>query len=339
MPFKLKDIADLSGLSLATVSRVMSGKPGVNKETREKVINIAKSLDYKVNYNARSMKTSRTNTIGLVVADITNPFYSDVAKTIEIQARKLNYTVIVANTNNSGKQEQLIVDTFENRRVDGFIFACSAMDDKCVKDVLNQGTPAILYHRHLKEGIKHNFIGCDESEGVHIAVKHLADLGHRRVAFISGSKEFSTGLERLKYFIRERDLFGMSSDPNLIKEGGYNSEKTKTAVKELLSMSERPTAIFASSDFMAMEVLNDVVEFGLDVPRDISIIGFDNIPITAHKRINLTTVDIQTTRGAEEAVLNLINMIEGIKPGLETIDVRLETKLVVRGSTSVPCIQ
>lgn len=336
MAFTLKSIANLSGVSITTVSRVLAGKPGVNKETRDKVISIAKSLDYKVNLNARSMKTNRTNTIGLVVADITNQFYSEIAKTIEIQARKLGFTVIVANTDNSAEQESQIINAFQNRKVDGFIFASCTINDKSVQQLINDGTPAILFHRHLNNGFKHHFIGGNDEEGVEKAVKHLYDLGHRRVAFISGSIEFSTGSERLRSFIRQRELLGLNMDPCLIKEGGYDSEKTKKAVKELFSMTDKPTAIFASNDFMALEVMSDVIELGYKVPEDISIIGFDNIPLASHKRINLTTMDIQITQGATLALMNLINMIDRISSSKDFINIRLETTLIQRGSTAPP---
>jgi LacI family transcriptional regulator len=334
MGFTLRDIAALSGYSIATVSRVLGGKPGVNKETRDKILALAKSLDFKVNYNARSIKTHRTHTIGLVVADITNQFYSEIAKTIEFQARRLNYTVIVGNTSNSTDEETTIIEAFQERQVDGFIFASAELNDRGIINMIEQGVPTILYHRHLKPGVKHHFVGCNEGRGVALAMEHLAALGHTRVAFIGGSKTFSTGIERLKDFMELRTQYGLENNNSLIKEGGYDISRTNRAVHELMGMPNKPTAIFASNDFMALHVMDKVLSMGYRIPEDVSVVGFDNIPIAAHHRIDLTTVDIQINRGAQEAVLNLINLIEGVNNGKELINIILEPKLVARSSSA-----
>jgi LacI family transcriptional regulator len=334
MGFTLRDIAALSGYSIATVSRVLSGKPGVNKDTREKILSLAKSLDFKVNYNARSIKTRRTHTIGLIVADITNQFYSEIAKTIEYQARHLDYTVIVGNTGNNTKEETAIIEAFQERQVDGFIFASAEMNDRGIINLIEQGIPTILYHRHLKEGVKHHFVGCDEYQGISLGIEHLASLGHERVGFICGSRVFSTGIERMKAFMKLRTEFGLEANNNLIKEGGYDIAKTNRAVYELMSIPNPPTAIFAANDLMALQVMDKVLEMGYRVPEDVSVIGFDNIPIASHQRINLTTVDIQINRGARETVLNLINLIEGVNMSKDLVDVILDPELVVRSSTA-----
>jgi DNA-binding LacI/PurR family transcriptional regulator len=334
MAFTLRDIAALSGYSIATVSRVLSGKPGVNKDTREKILSLAKSLDFKVNYNARSIKTHRTRTIGLVVADITNQFYSEIAKTIEFQARHLDYTVIVGNTGNNTKEELSIIEAFQERQVDGFIFASAEINDRGIINLIEQGIPTILYHRHLKQGIKHHFVGCDEYKGIALGIEHLASLGHKRVGFICGSKDFSTGIERMKAFMKFRSEYGLEGNNNLIKEGGYDIAKTNRSVHELMSIPDPPTAIFAANDLMALQVMDKVIEMGYRVPEDVSVLGFDNIPIASHQRINLTTVDIQINRGARETVLNLINLIEGIGTAKDLVNVILEPSLVVRTSTA-----
>ncbi len=336
MAYTLHDIAALSGVSIATVSRVINGKPGVNTETREKIIRKIKELDYQVNFNAKSMKTRRTNTIGLITADITNPFYSEAAKTIEFQARKQNYTLIVGNTGNSMSEEQTIIRAFQQRQVDGFIFASSALRDSAVENLVNSPVPVLLYHRHLGGQCRHHFVGSDERKGIALALEHLSSLGHRRVAFISGSRKFSTGAERLRFFLELRRTYGIDETPHLIQEGGYEIAKTSRAVEQLMRLQHTPTAIFAANDFMALQVLHQVLELGYRVPEDISVMGYDDIPLASHNSIQLSTIDVQITHGAHLAVMNLINLIDGIASDTQPVRMLLEPKLVIRSSTAPP---
>lgn len=332
MAFTLKDIAMLTGVSTATVSRVLNGKPGVKPETRDRIVKLIKQVDYMPDITARSMKTGKTYTIGMIVADITNPFYSEAAKTIEFQARKHNYTLIVGNTGNSVDEEETIINTFQERKVDGFIIASTGLRDRRVQNIIRAGYPTILYHRRL-EGDNVHFICVNEDRGVELALNHLTELGHRRIGFVSGPRRFSTGIERLRAFLNLREKLGLEPGPYLIKEGGYDKEKTREAAEELLNLPDPPTAIFAANDLMALQVLDLVLEKGLRVPEDISIMGFDDLPISSHRAIQLSTIDVQMKTGAVLAIEKLINLIDGIHPAGEAIRIRLEPELIVRKST------
>lgn len=336
MAFTLKDIASLTGVSTATVSRVLNGKSGVKEETRDKIMQLVKEVDYMPDATARSMKTGKTYTIGMVVADITNPFYSEAAKIIEFQARKQNYTLIVGNTGNSTQEEETILTAFQERNVDGFIIASTHLHDKKVRNIIRSGYPTILYHRRLEKNENIHYIGCNEEHGVTLALEHLTGLGHRRIGFVSGPRRFSTGVERLKAFIEQGERFQIEKGSYLIKEGGYDKKKTLEAVEELLRLPERPTAIFAANDFMALQVLDLVLEQGLRVPQDISIMGFDDIPLAAHHSINLSTIDVQLHKGAIVAIEKLINLIDNVHPNNSPIQILLEPQLKARGSTGAP---
>jgi LacI family transcriptional regulator len=335
MPYTLKDVAALAGVSIATASRVINGKPGVKPATRTKILDVARELNYLPDQLAKGMKTKRTNTIGLVVADITNPFYSYTAKIIEMKARAHNYTVIVGNTNNNSTIEHDIITNLRERKVDGFIFASVELHDKPVRQLIQSGAPCITYHRHL-EGYQGNFIGSDESEGVSLATQHLYDLGHRRIGFISGPRIFSTGRERLRSFLETSRTFAIESPDYLIKEGGYEITKTRTCVNEILSLPEPPTAIFAANDLMALQVLDCVLEAGYRVPDDISIVGYDDIAIASHHSIQLTTVNVHAKQCAELVIETLINIIEGLRPAGEHTKTLLKPELKVRESTAKP---
>jgi len=332
MAFTLKDIAMLTGVSTATVSRVLNGKPGVKPETRDRIVKLIKQVDYMPDITARSMKTGKTYTIGMTVADITNPFYSEAVKTIEFQARKHNYTLIVGNTGNSSEMEETIIDAFQKRKVDGFIIASTELRDRRVQNVIRAGYPTVLFHRRLENSKAHS-ICVNEERGVEIALTHLTELGHRRIGFVSGPRHFSTGIERLRAFIDLREKKGLDPGPYLIKEGGYEKLKTREATEELLKLPDPPTAIFAANDLMALQVLDLVLEKGLRVPEDISIMGFDDLSISSHNAIQLSTIDVQMNAGATMAIEKLINLIEGIHPANEAINIRLEPKLIVRRTT------
>ena len=336
MAFTLKDVAFLTGVSTATVSRVLNGKPGVKKETRDKIIELVKEVNYMPDITARSMKTGKTYTIGMVVADISNPFYSEAAKIIEIQARKHNYSLIVGNTGNSIEEEETILNAFQERKVDGFIIASTELRDKKVQNIIRAGYPTILYHRRLEQNDKVNFICCDEEKGVDLTLRHLTELGHHRIGFISGPRRYSTGVERLRAFMKLGEGYKLEKESFLIKEGGYNKSKTVQAVEELLNLPEPPTAVFAANDFMALQVLDVVLGKGLKVPEDISIMGFDDIPLASHNSIGLTTIDVQLHKGAITVLEKLINLIDGVNKPVKEIQILLEPELKVRASTGPP---
>ena len=335
MAYTIKDVASLAGVSLATASRVLNGKPGVKASNRQKVLDTARELNYLPNQLAKGMKTKKTRTIGLVVADITNPFYSDVAKGIELRARENNYTVIICNTDNKSSNQKEIIDNLRERHVDGFILASVELRDKPASDLIREGYPCILFHRHL-EAYKGHFVGVDEHEGVRQVLEHLHQLGHRQIAFVSGPRRFSTGMERLRAYLEITKQLSIDRPPYLVQEGSYDRMKTANGVKTLLALPSPPTAIFAANDLMAMEVLNCILEMGYDVPKDFSVAGFDNIPITAHQGIQLTTVDIQTEHYARVVIDNLMNILEGIHPPDKTIHILIKPQLCARKTTGPP---
>lgn len=335
MGYTLKDIASLSEVSVATVSRILNGQPGVKDATRKKVLNITSELNYFPDGVAKSMKTKQTRTIGLVIADITNPSYADFAKTIEIRARKNGYSVIICNTENKTTVQNNIIDTLRERRVDGFIFASVKLRDKPVRDLLETGIPCVFAARHL-EGYRGSFMGCDNSAGVRLVMEHLHQLGHRNIAFISGPRVFSTGMERLRAYLEIAREFAIETPAHLIQDGGYDREKTSRIVRMLLELPSPPTAIFTANDLMALQVLDCALDRGSRVPEDLSVVGFDDIPFAAHHSIQLTTVDAHFREVALLTIENLISQLEGVRPSSRSERVFIEPHLCVRGTTGKP---
>jgi LacI family transcriptional regulator len=332
MKLTIKDIANLSGVSKSTVSRVINKKKYVSKKNREKVLSIINELGYIPDNIARSLITKKTYTIGLMIPDITNPFYSETAKIIENTIRKLGYSLIICNTENRHDLQNKYIDILEQKRVDGIIFGSVRINDSNINNLSAQGLPYITYHRKL-ENKNSNYVISDDTIGIKIAVKHLVDLGHKNIAYISGPTEFSTGINRLKGFIEARNIFNLNNSNNLIREGGYSEYQSWQVTKEIINLTPRPSAIIAANDLMAISALDCILHHGLSVPKDISLIGYDNINLASHARIQLTTISIDKKDMAKKTANLLIKEIINKKNSSKLIQIKLKPKLIVRKTT------
>ena len=333
MKLTIKDIANLSGVSKSTVSRVINKKKYVSKNSKERVLNIIKELGYIPDGIARSLKTKETYTIGLIIPDINNPFYSETAKIIEENLRKLGYSLIICNTENRHDLQNKYIDILKQKKVDGIIFGSVKINDSDINNLLAEGFPYITYHRKI-ESINSNYVVSDDIAGIKTAVKYLADLGHKNIAYISGPSEFSTGINRLKGFIEARNIFNLNNSNNLIKEGGYSEYQSWQVTKEIINLTPRPSAIIAANDLMAISALDCILYHGLSVPKDISLIGYDNINLASHSRIQLTTISVDKKNMAKITANSLINEIINKKSNSKTVQITLKTKLIIRKTTT-----
>jgi LacI family transcriptional regulator len=221
------------------------------------------------------------------------------------------------------------------KKVDGIIFGSVRLIDPPVTELIHEGFPVLMYHRSLKD-YDGNFVGSENNKGVRIVMDHLYKLGHRRIGFITGPNYFSTGMERLKGYFDACTSLGLACTPTLIQEGGYKLKKTEEAVKRLLMLPDPPTAIFASNDFMALQVMDVILKEGYKIPEDFSIVGYDNITVSAHQRILLTTIDVQIDETARLAIYNLLDIITKKAERIKPIKILLDPTLVIRGSTAKP---
>jgi LacI family transcriptional regulator len=333
MKLTIKDIANLSGVSKSTVSRVINKKKYVSKNSKERVLNIINELGYIPDGVARSLKTKETYTIGLIIPDIINPFYSETAKIIEKNLRKLGYSLIICNTENRHDLQNRYIDILKQKNVDGIIFGSVRINDSNINNLLAQGLPYITYHRKIGDK-NSNYVISDDITGIKTAVKHLVDLGHKNIAYISGPTEFSTGSNRLKGFIEARNIFNLNKNNELIKEGGYSEYQSWQVTKEIINLDPRPSAIIAANDLMAISALDCVLYHGLFVPKDISLIGYDNINLASHARIQLTTISVDKKNMAKETANSLIKKIINKKSDSKLIQIMLNTKLIIRKTTA-----
>lgn len=332
MKLTIKDIASLSRVSKSTVSRVINKKKYVSKKSREKVLNIINETGYIPNNIARSLVTNKTYTIGLIMPDITNPFYSETAKIIEDNLRKLGYSLIICNTDNRSDLQNDYINILKQRKIDGIIFGSVRINDTNVTNLSVQELPYITYHRKLKNE-NTNYIISDDITGIKIAVKYLVDLGHKNIAYISGPTSFSTGINRLNGFIEARNIFNLNNSNDLIKKGGYSEYQSWQATKAIINLTPRPSAIIAANDLMAISALDCILHHGLSVPKDISLIGYDNINLASHARIQLTTISIDKKNMAKKTANLLIKEIINKKNSSKLIQIKLKPRLIVRKTT------
>lgn len=332
MEYTIKDIAKEAGVSISTVSRVVNNKKYVSRPTREKVLKVINEYNYKPNDIARSMITSKTNTIGLVISDLTNPFYAETSKIIVDVAKELGYSTIICNTDNrQGFTHKDYIEFLKQKKVDGIIFGSVEKNESAVKMIDPEKIPFITYHRRI-ENENSNYVINDDFLGIYKAVKYLAKLNHNKIAFISGPRKYSTGDDRLNGFLQAVKDYDLNPNKNLIVEGDFSETKAWKVTKKILKMDNRPTAILAANDLMALAALDCCVKSDIKVPEDISLMGYDDIKFSSHGRIALSTVSVKPREMAEKTTKILIeNLIENkVKSTIQRV---IEPELVIRNST------
>jgi LacI family transcriptional regulator len=311
-PSTITDVARRAGVSRATVSRVLNAYPHVRPRVRAAVQRAMRALGYRPDQVARSLARHETQTLGLVVADITNPFYAETARAIVETARGQGYNVILCNTDNLPRLQEEYVEILRQRRVDGIIFGSVFLRDPLVESLVSAGYPLVMYNRRLRSGLG-NYIVLDNVRASRDLTAHLLNLGHRRIGFISGLRETSTAADRLKGYREALRSAGLAVDARLIRPGAFKGGMAQHAAQELLKQRHGPTAIVAGNDLMALWVIQAAGEMGLQIPKDLAVVGFDDIQIAAHRDIQLTTMAQQKTEMGRLAVVWMLEIIRNPK--------------------------
>ncbi|MBY0221603.1 LacI family DNA-binding transcriptional regulator [Sporosarcina aquimarina] len=326
----IKDVAKKASVSIATVSAVINNNKFVSDELKERVEIAIKELKYRPNKVARSLKNKKTNLIGVIVTEITNPFYPLMLKGVEDVAKKNNYQLIVCTTDDDPQKEYDLVQSMLDYGIDGVVLA--TIDDKESKSVqlLEQEEIVHVLINRSPEVYSDNSVLIDSYKVGEIATTYLIDLEHDDIAFIGGDRLNSR--EREKGFKNALAKHGVELKDNRIIKCNYDAEKVYQNVLQLIEQDDMPTAFFAASDTMAFATIKVLLDKGFRVPQDISVIGSDNISFSEDFLIPLTTVDAQAYEMGRlgcETLISLLNESENnsyIKPYL------LEPSLVVRKS-------
>jgi DNA-binding LacI/PurR family transcriptional regulator len=323
------DVARLAGVSRSTVSFVLNNTPGIkiSEETRRRVLEAVKILDYKPNAIARSLAKQKTEAIAFFVLDIANPVFPNMARGIEDVARHNGYTLLLCNTDGKSLRELRYMNLMLERRVDGVIVGALS-NEEVSRLARKKNMPlVILEHPRLPE---HDVVYADNIQGSYEAVKYLIELGHTRIAHITINPESIIVRERIEGYKKALEDAKIPFDENLLKIF-YDQVNEETAINELFSLPNPPTAIFAFSDFMAIQIMKILIKRGIRIPQDISIVGFDDT------LANLTIPELTTVSQPfyEMGVKAAEVLIERLKnPDLPIQHIKLPTKLVIRDSTA-----
>ena len=337
--YTIRDVAKKAGVSVMTVSRVINGKRNVKESTRKKVLKAIEELGYVPNSIARSLTIKKTATIGLVISDITNPFFTTVARGVEDTAISNHFTVILCNTDEDPEKELMYVEVLARHKVDGIIFTSASGKKSPLKSLFIRNIPLVLIDRTI-EGINDiDIVRGDSVYGAYILTKHLIDLGHKRIGIILGNRNISTALDRAEGYKKALKDSNIPIDESLIKineNSKFSKEDGYRLTKELLNMENPPTAIFGGNNLMAIGAILAIREMGLKIPDDISLVSFDDIESLSEVYPFLTVVKQPAYTMGVIATELLIRRIENKDKIKEKREVILKPELIIRNSTSSP---
>lgn len=306
----ISDVAEAAGVSMMTVSRALNNKEGVSEETRQRIQQISDELGYHPSAVARTLVTNRSCTLGLVMPDVANPFFSEIAKGAEDVAYKSGYNLFLVNTDEDIERERNALNSLLEKQVDGVISISSRLPDEDLKQFIDRIPYAILINRELNE-IRANCatINVDDTLGAETAVMHLLNRGHKKLGFLSGPQGSISGQRRLSGYIKGLESQGIPIDSQLIHPCPPDTEGGYQATKKLLADNQGVTAILAFNDLVAYGVFQACEELDTKIPDQIEVIGFDDIPTAALMKPHLTTLRIDKLKLGVNAVETIIALI------------------------------
>ena len=329
----ISEIARRANVSTATVSRTLNQSGPVKAATARKVWRAVTELNYVPNSHARTLVSGRSRMLGVIVSDISNPFFPELLKSFELRASEKSCDLIVTSTDYETSRMSACLRRMLERKVDGVAMMTSEMDLGLIKELSSRGVPMVFMDVG-QIGPKMSHVAIDYANGVRQAVDHLVELGHRHIAFISGPLDLHSARTRRQAFLDAMRANGLTPDKKLIREGMHTAEGGRAAMAALLRVSRKPTAVLCSNDWTAIGALNAVASAGLRVPHDISVAGFDDIPLATYATPPLTTVAMSAADIGTIAFEALFGLIAGER--IEGDVYQIPTRLVVRASTARP---
>lgn len=332
----LQDVADSAGVHRATASRALNPATRhlVNGETAERVERAAQSMGYRPNPIARSLKTARSSSIGLVIPDLTNPLFPPIARGVEDVLGESGYNAWIVNTDNDPAREAAAVESLRSRNVEGFVFATAHLEHPLLEELAAQGNPLVLVNRRMARPDVSS-VTADDATGVSLAMRHLVDLGHREIVHVAGPQDLSTGVNRLRAFrqaLQDHDL--PDAPDRLVIARSWTEVAGADAIRGLLEATVPFTAVLAGNDLLALGCYDALAERGLTCPGDVSVVGFNDMPFVDKVSPPLTTVRIPHYELGAEAARLLLDEVR--QPMRHPRSVLLPLTLVVRGSTAPP---
>lgn len=334
MTATISDIAKKAGVSQATVSRVMNDSGYVKKDTREKVMKVMKELNYTPNAIARSLSKNKTNTIGVVVPDINNPFFGEIIKGISDIADKQDLNMILFDTDESIKKEIKALKLLKEQRIQGLIIVPTSVEDdencEYLRIIENLGTPIVLVDGHVRHS-NFNGVFVDNIKGAYEGTEALIKAGHRKIAIITGRMNSKPAKDRVRGFKKALNMYDLPFEEKYSFNGEYLLEKSYECTKEILNMEDKPTAIFASSNMMTLGCLKAIFEENLKIPEDIAFVGFDKVDVLNTLGMNISYINGPRREMGRTGMEMLLDIFKK-KDSNEIKEVMLLPNLVLQGS-------
>ena len=302
----IKDVARVAGVSIATVSRVVNNGPKVGQKTRDKVMLIMKELNYTPNANARALVTQRSTTIGVVIPELTDPFFASLASGVDVIARQNKMQLLLSTAQQSADSERAAINLLIERRCQAIVLHSKKIPDSELIDLCEKIPGLILIDRMI-ESIKDKCVWLDNEEGGKIAARHLMALGHQNVACISSKFQIDDPTLRLKGFSKEYHQAGIDITDSQIEYGEPNQQGGEIATQRLLAAGHKFSAIFVYNDAMAIGAISTLEDNGYKVPHEVAVIGFDDVLISRYSRPKLTTLHYPINDMAQQAALLALN--------------------------------
>lgn len=326
----MQDIANQAGVSKTTVSMVLNNKDSsISDTTRNKILSIAEEMNYIPNSIARSLSTNKSGTIGIMVPDITNPFFSEIARAIEDAANKYDYNVIFCNLDNEIEKEDKYVKLLVSKLVDGVIFITGGNSNKSIEILKGNNVPFIFVDRYVKGYEQYYGVYSLNKEGMTEGIDYLYKSNKRKIVFVSGDPELGVSKQRYEGYKEAMEKYGLFNE-ELIFEGDFSLDGGKKVTNDIIQQVKDFDAIFFSNDLMAIGGMKVLVKNGFRIPEDVGVIGFDNIQIAEMMEPGLTTIGQPIYDMGKEACELLIGFIHG-EDNNEKI-IRFRPKLIIRDS-------
>jgi LacI family transcriptional regulator len=329
------DIAKTAGVSYSTVSRVATNFERVNPETRRRVLEVMEQLGYVPNQHARSLARGKSQIVGLLVHALGSEYIGEIVRGIDEELSEFNYDLMLYTTHRRKGKEAHYVSTITRGLADGLLLVVPMGREAYLDALRDVNFPHVLVDEDGIIGSSPS-VGTTNRKGAYDAIRYLLQLNHRRIGFISDVMSLNTAVERLKGYRAALEEYGIGYDRDLVQEDDFVRPGTRTLVENLLALAEPPTAILTSSDPIAFRVMETLREHNLDIPRDMSVIGFDDIPHASLVYPRLTTVREPLYEMGKTAAKMLLARIQGLEVPQQHI--QLETELIVRDSCCPPTV-
>jgi LacI family transcriptional regulator len=332
---KLADVARAAGVHPGTASRALNplAQDQVSRETSRRVARAAERLGYVPNATARGLRTARTYIVAMIVPDITNPLFPPMVRAAEQVLSRAGYTLVLTDTDNDAATERRQVEQLRARGADGFIIATARWEDQLLGELAGSHIPAVLVNRNTSSA-RLPYVGADERTGITLAVDHLVGLGHRRIAYLAGPPDTSTGRERAAAFRQALRAHGLPTARGQVRPcTAYTEAAGATAARALLTASRANTAILAGNDLIALGVLSELARAGIGCPSEVSVVGFNDLPMLDKLSPPLTTVRLPLADMGRLAAQILLGELDGAEPNGRVAQSLLGVELAVRGST------